>query len=403
MNRAVIVLPTYNEAENVWPLVRAIEDAIGADLRTRTILLFVDGNSPDGTSEVVLDAMRTYDNVRLIVEEGKGGIGKAYLTGFHHAMKELNADVVIEFDADLQHPPNTIPVLLDTIADGADFVIGSRRIRGGSYPDHWNPKRLFLSRVGGLLAPVLLLFPRPVFFKVTDPTSGLRATRVKDVLDRIDLDSIRSHGFGYKIELLQKLSLVTPAIKEIPLRFEERTAGSSKMTDQTAGEVLRAVIWSRAHDSWTRQFLKFAVVGTSGLIVNALCLELFRRSGMFGSLPVLLGRLGNESAWSAAAAAEVSIVNNFLLNNFWTWSDRRAHALGKFLAKALEFNVATVGAILIQFLAIWAFTASFGDTTPVRQLGLLAAVLTLVVPYNWMVQKRLIWESARPRHVVGKA
>jgi len=116
---------------------------------------------------------------------------------------------------------------------------------------------------------------------------------------------------------------------------------------------------------------------------------------MFGSLPVLLGRLGNESAWSAAAAAEVSIVNNFLLNNFWTWRDRRAHARRKFLARALEFNVATVGAILIQFVAIWAFTVSFGDTTAVRQLGLLVAVLTLVVPYNWMVQKRLIWQTAR--------
>src|SRR4030042_4240381 len=107
------------------------------------------------------------------------------MTGYQYAMARLGGEIVIEFDADLQHPPETIPVLIDRIAAGADLVIGSRKIRGGGYPDRWNVGRLFLSRIGGFFARAVFLRPRPCFFKVTDPTSGLRGTRAQGVPDSL--------------------------------------------------------------------------------------------------------------------------------------------------------------------------------------------------------------------------
>jgi len=243
---AVVIIPTYNEADTIRSLLEALLEVA----RTRVAewlvrILVVDSSSPDGTADRVREAMALHPEIGLIVEPQKRGIGAAFMVGFDHAMNVLGADVVIEFDGDFQHPPETLPVLLGAIDDGCDYVLGSRAIPGGAYPAGWSLYRLALSRGGGFVARTLLFFPWRAFWRITDPTTGLKATRVRGILDRIDLSRVRSRSFGYKLELLYHLVRMGARTREIPLRFQVRRAGESKITQQTPGEVLRTVLWLR--------------------------------------------------------------------------------------------------------------------------------------------------------------
>jgi dolichol-phosphate mannosyltransferase len=243
---AVVVIPTYNEARSICPLI----DALFATARSKAPqwnvrVLVVDGDSPDGTAQAVRAAMERQPQLDLLVEAQKAGIGAAYLLGFERAMRDLAADAVVEFDGDFQHPPETLPVMLAAIDEGFDYVLGSRAIPGGGYPQGWSFYRHLMSRGGGFVARLLLFFPLRSFFRITDPTTGLKATRVRGVLDGFDLTRIRSKGFGYKIELLYHLVKQGARVKEIPLNFQPRRLGESKITRQTPGEILRTVVWLR--------------------------------------------------------------------------------------------------------------------------------------------------------------
>lgn len=393
---AVVVIPVYNEAENVAPLVAELRRSLQSVEGWAVTLLFVDGASPDGTADRIRDLMRAHEDVRLLAEPERAGIGAAYKAGFRRAIDELDADVVIEFDGDLQHPAACVPALLAGIDDGADVVLGSRRRRGGTYPERWGFGRLFLSRVGGFVARALLFFPRPCFLTITDPTSGLRATRVHPTMVQIDTATL-SDGFGYKVELLHRLSRVTDRIVEIPLRFRPRTHGEPKMNAYTPREVLVAALSARWRDPSTQRFLRYLLIGATAYLVTSLGLELYRRSGLFAGIAASTAALGNESSLAAAAAVETSIVYSFLLNNFWTWRERRARRLGVFLLRLLKFNLLEIGAIFIQFAAVGVITSILGDTVLVRQLALAASVGLLVVPYNWFMHNRVIWRGEKPR------
>jgi dolichol-phosphate mannosyltransferase len=243
---AVVVIPTYDEADTIRSLLETLLAVARQELSAwRVRLLVVDSSSPDGTAARVREAMAAHPEIDLIVEPEKRGIGAAFMLGFERAMRVLGADVVVEFDGDFQHPPETLPALLAAIEAGHDYVLGSRAIPGGGYPKGWSLYRLALSRGGGFLARVLLFFPSRAFRQVTDPTTGLKATRVRGVLERIDLGKIRSQGFGYKLELLYHLVRQGARVTEVPLRFQARRAGESKITQQTPGEVLSTVLWLR--------------------------------------------------------------------------------------------------------------------------------------------------------------
>ncbi len=238
MKKVVIVIPTCNESRSIRETIEGLLGNLPRGPSWQCSLLVVDANSPDGTAEVVRGLARRHPEVHLIVEEKKEGIGAACLKGFRHATGKLCGDVLIEFDGDSQHPPEAIPSLLREIERGSDLVLGSRRRPGGSYPKHWDPLRLFFSRAGGFLARLILFFPSPTFRAITDPTTGLRATKVDGPFGRLDLGAIRSRGFGYKIEMLFHLSRLGARISEIPLQFRSRPGGESKMTRQTPVEIL---------------------------------------------------------------------------------------------------------------------------------------------------------------------
>jgi dolichol-phosphate mannosyltransferase len=250
---AVVVIPVYNEAASIGAMIEQLTERTFHETDWECSLLVVDGNSPDGTAEIVRAVQPSHPNVHLLVEEKKEGIGAAYFKGFKYAVRSLGAEVLIEFDGDFQHPPETIPLLLRAIDQGADLSLGSRKRPGGCYPKNWDPLRLFFSKVGGFVARMLLFFPHRSFWQVTDPTTGLKATRVNDKYRALDFSKFAYRGFAYKLEMLFRLVEQGAVIAEIPLPFQTREEGESKMTGQTPLEILGAAFRLRlGSESFTR-------------------------------------------------------------------------------------------------------------------------------------------------------
>ncbi|MFZ2201946.1 MAG: polyprenol monophosphomannose synthase, partial [Microgenomates group bacterium] len=268
---AVVIIPTYNEAATIGEMIEYLFEKTFPSIKDWQMkLLIVDDTSPDGTYKVVQQKQKQYKDLHLSLSKEKAGIGGAYVRGFKYAMKELKADVVIEMDGDFQHPPETIPVMLAEIDKGADYVLGSRKIKGGSNPKGWDFKRVFFSEFGGLTARFILFFPFKNFWKITDPTTGLKASRVKGFVDRLDMDHLYSRSFAYKLEFLFKMMALGAKVKEIPLQFGLRESGASKIEPQTAKEILITVIKLRWHEPFVQKFLKFGTVGFIGYLVNAI-------------------------------------------------------------------------------------------------------------------------------------
>lgn len=379
---AVIVIPTYNEADNIGKMIEYLNTKTfpSLDKKWDMKVLVVDGNSPDGTGKVVEDKAKKYKNTFLYKETSKDGLGAAYLKGFKYAMEELKADYVFEFDGDFQHPPETIPVMLAAMDEGYDYVIGSRKIEGGSNPKGWGFKRVFFSEVGGFVARFLMFFPFKNFFKVTDPTTGLKVTRVKGFVDRMDMDyknHLLTRSFGYKLQLLFETLKMGAKFKEVPLEFHVRNAGESKIEASTAKDIFRVAFLLRWQDDFTQKFIKFGTVGFIGYLINATTLALF-------------SKLWNIEWLAWLLSTEMAIISNFTLNNLWTFKSDKisgSQVVGKFL----QFNLTSAGALLIQTIFGSLGVAIFG--AQYRQLLLPFIIAFLVLPYNWLMYNKIIWKK----------
>ena len=352
-------------------------------------ILVVDGNSPDGTGKVVDKYSQKYPNTHLYTETSKDGIGAAYLKGFKYAMEKLSADYVFEFDGDFQHPPETIPIMLQAMEDGYDYVIGSRKIKGGSSPKGWGFKRVFFSEFGGFVARFIMFFPFKNFFRVTDPTTGLKVTLVKGFIDQIDMDYTRhllTRSFGYKLQLLYETLQMGAKFKEIPLEFHVRNAGESKIEPKTAKDIFRVAITLRWRDEFTQKFLKFALVGGFGFVVNVVGAKIFKNLLLRSS-----SNLSLINGLSNALAAELAIISNFVWNNLWTFAKEKITAPGQLFSKFLTFNFSSViTGILIPSTVIAILTAIFGDHLFLFQV---IAIFGLTIPLNWLVYNKFIWKN----------
>jgi len=397
---AVIVIPTYNEVDNIGRMIEHLSTITfpgvekSKDLQRHWLLkiLVVDGNSPDGTGKVVTDKAKKYKEVYLLTETSKDGIGAAYLKGFKYAIDNLKADYVFEFDGDFQHPPETIPLMLQAMEDGYDYVIGSRKIKGGSNPKGWGFKRVFFSEVGGFTARFLMFFPFKNFFKVTDPTTGLKVTRVKGFIDQMDMDYSRhllTRSFGYKLQLLFETLAMGAKFKEIPLNFMVRNAGESKIEAKTARDIFRVAFLMRWHDPLTQKILKFGVVGGFGFVVNVLGAKLFK--SLIIKNPAISISLVN--GLSNALAAELAIISNFTWNNIWTFSQEKITKTSLLFKKFFTFNVSSlITGILIPSSIISLLTLLFGDRLFLYQI---IAIFVLTVPLNWIVYNKIIWKKKK--------
>ncbi len=211
--KAMVCLPTYNERENLEPMVRAL-GAHGVRV------LVVDDNSPDGTGELADRLAAELDYVEVLHRERKEGLGPAYLAGFRHALAG-DADLVLEMDCDFSHDPGDVPRLI-AAAEDADLVLGSRYVPGGRV-ENWGAVRRFVSAGGSLYARLFLGVP------IRDLTGGFKCFR-REVLERLDLDRIHAKGYAFQIELTYRSLRAGFVVTEVPIRFADREVGSSKMS-----------------------------------------------------------------------------------------------------------------------------------------------------------------------------
>jgi dolichol-phosphate mannosyltransferase len=235
----LVVLPTYNEAENIGEVLRRVRAALPV-----ASVLVVDDGSPDGTADLAEAAGVEVGKVSVLRRPGKAGLGSAYRAGFRWGI-EHGHDALVEMDSDLQHDPAALPGLVAPLDDRADLVVGSRYIPGGSTPD-WAWHRLKLSQWGNRYAGLVL------GIKVRDATSGFRAYRA-DLLSRIDLDAVRADGYGFQIEMCYETRGAGGTIAEVPIRFGDRQRGASKMSSRIVVEALLLVTWWGLRDRVLRR------------------------------------------------------------------------------------------------------------------------------------------------------
>jgi dolichol-phosphate mannosyltransferase len=211
-----VCLPTYNERENLEPMVDRLEEVLGEE----GVVLVIDDNSPDGTGEIADRLATERPWVQVLHRPRKEGLGPAYLDGFRRAL-ELGADLILEMDCDFSHDPADVPRLVRA-ADAADLVIGSRYVEGGGTRS-WGLVRRLISRGGSLYAQILLGVP------IRDLTGGFKCYR-RVVLETIDLDAINSKGYAFQIETTYRALQAGFRVTEVPIVFTDREVGGSKMS-----------------------------------------------------------------------------------------------------------------------------------------------------------------------------
>jgi dolichol-phosphate mannosyltransferase len=341
-----IIVPTYNEEENIAPLVKRVHKALsGYDYE----LLLVDDDSKDGTVEVAQGLASRYP-LRLISRRGERGLATAVVKG----IKSASGEIIGVMDADLQHPPEVLPDMVKAIQKGADMAVASRYIEGGGCPN-WGLSRRVISRVALLVSHLLL----PSTKRVKDPLSGFFFFRKGKVTPS------KLKPIGYKISLEVMLVGNFNNVVEVPYVFEDRSAGKSKLRPREHLDYLRHVLSLMARTGEMEMFIKFILVGLSGVLVN---------EGVYW----LLTRFGGLAAYDYLAVIigiEVSIITNFILNDYFTFAKRRA---GKsFLGRLLKFNLICLAGAGIQWGLFMFFTRLFGV------YDLLSNFIGIVVAFLW--------------------
>jgi dolichol-phosphate mannosyltransferase len=226
-----VVIPTYNEKENVSAMTQTLLSCLPA----HSEILFVDDNSPDGTGEIIEGLRKANPAIHCLHREKKDGLGRAYVQGFAEALK-LGADKIVQMDCDFSHDPADLRrMLAEMEAENApDVVIGSRYVPGGKCVG-WPFKRWFISRFGGLFIRMVLGVP------VKDPTGGFKCFRRQALEALGDFSSIRSFGYSFQMEMNYRMAKASLRLKEIPIVFTERRAGYSKISGSIAAETLKMV------------------------------------------------------------------------------------------------------------------------------------------------------------------
>jgi dolichol-phosphate mannosyltransferase len=227
--RPLVVIPTYNESENIERMLQRIHECL-----PEAGVLVVDDGSPDGTADLVKKVAVERDSVHILERAGKSGLGSAYRAGFTWGL-EHGYDAFVEIDADFSHDPAALPDIVAPLAGGYDVSIGSRYVAGGSIPN-WAWHRHLLSRGGNLYASAML------GLGVADSTAGYRCYSA-DILRRLGLERIRAEGYGFQIEMTYRAKQHGARITEVPISFVDREAGQSKMSSFIVVEALALVTW----------------------------------------------------------------------------------------------------------------------------------------------------------------
>ncbi len=360
-----VIIPTFNERENIEAIIRAVEEVLaGAGIRGE--ILVVDDSSTDGTIPVVRALEATLPNLRLVVRTSDPGLSQSVVEGISLA----RAEVIQVIDADFSHPPDLIPRFFGEIKGGADVVIGSRYMKGGSV-ENWPLRRLVISLGATALARIFLP-------DLTDSGGNFFAVR-REVVEGAPL---RPRGYKILFEILCKGRW--QHAREIPFVFRDRRAGSSKLAASVVRDYLgqladisfhalarrEGAVWKE----W-RKALSFGVVGLSGIVVNMGLLAILTRYG------------GLYYLFSSIIAIEASIVNNFFWNDRWTFGGDPAHRKRPFLERIGYFHAICLGGAAINWLFLYALTQFAGIYYLLSNLaGILAGFF-----WNYLVNRNVTW------------
>lgn len=350
-----LVVPTYCERDNILPLVKRIHQALGQQAYE---LIIVDDNSPDKTSLVALSLANKYP-IRVITRERERGLATAVLRGFG----EAKGDILGVIDADLQHPPELLPKLLGEISNGADIAIASRYITSGGF-SNWSLKRKALSQAARIITWIV-----PQAREVRDPSSGYFLLR-RAVVDRVEFNPI-----GYKTLLEILVRGKHNHTVEVPYTAGVRQYGSTKLSLAVDIDFIKH-LYRLVEFGELRRFLKFCLVGLSGVAVNMSLLWLLTEAG--GLFYIL----------SAAIAIETSVVTNFILNDTWTFRDRRVSGVRRVLGRGAKFNLVSIMGLGINMTVLLLLTEGFGVMYLVSNIFGIGAATS----WNFLVNRRWTWQ-----------
>ncbi len=386
MKKAVVVVPTYNESGTIINTLNVLLSVFEKIKTWQMEVLVVDDTSPDKTYELVAAFAKTHPDVQLFINKKKAGLGGAYIKGMDYAFSTLGADVAFEFDADLSHDATKIPLFLKSIEAGNELVLGSRYIQGGSIPSNWGLHRKILSRGANLLI-TLVFFD----FSIRDWTSGYRAVTKKVYYEVVPLlQDERFSGYTFQIgflyHALRKGFKIDP---NIAYHFTDRVVGESKIGPEYIKNTLLFILRMRIKEILASKIVKFVLVGGIGTVIQLSTLFLWR---MLASYEV-----------ATFLSIECAVISNFLLNNLWTFADKKLQ-LSEFPAKFLQFNLASFGSILIQFVIALVGKNLFG-LHPLFRVPFLGVIDTAVVYavtgillgmiWNYFAYSKFIWKSAK--------
>jgi dolichol-phosphate mannosyltransferase len=348
--RLSIIVPTYNEKENILPLAERVHRSL-FDISYE--LIVVDDSSPDGTAEEVERLSSLYP-LKLIRRQERG-LASAVVRGFEVAQGEALGVI----DADLQHPPELIPRLLREIEKGADVAIASRYVKGGGV-ENWAASRKIISKGATLIARLFL----PSLRKVKDPLSGFFLFRNK-IVEGV---SLKPRGYKILLEVLARSKV--QGVAEVPYIFTKRERGKSKISLKEEMDYLRQVFTLALNEDLWRRAIKFGLVGISGIGVN------------YGVLIPLVEIVGLSEYISYIPSIEASIITNFILNDLWTFSDRRE---GSWFRRGAKFNLTMAAGAGINY-GIYSLLLYF---THINYL--IAAALGIMAGFVWNFTLSLIW------------
>jgi dolichol-phosphate mannosyltransferase len=361
---ACIVLPTYNEAENIPVLIPQIFEQQSRIHSHHLITIVVDDKSPDGTGKIVKNMQNDYPDLHLL-EDKDNGLGEAYIKGMKYAIDKFDADVIIQMDADLQHDPGMLPLFLTLYNFGFTLVVGSRFAPGGQTPE-FSLYRKFLSSFGNYLVRLFSGIPR-----IHDCTSGYRCIK-SELIEKCDFSDMSVRGYSFQSSLLYELLRNGAKILEIPIIFEARKYGTSKLAFRDQVEFLINLLRIRFHKS--REFFKFCVVGTFGVFVNM---------GLF----IIFTRLFDVVLeYASPIAIEISIISNFVLNNIWTFRARTVKS--SLFKRFIRFHIVAFSAGVVNYITLLSFVYGMGLMDVIANLiGIAAATVV-----NYVLNSRWTWK-----------
>jgi dolichol-phosphate mannosyltransferase len=365
-----IIVPTFQESKNIAEMVRRLTQLLDPAFPGKYEIIVVDDNSPDGTWQLAHQLTADYPALRVMRREGERGLSTAVVRGWQAA----HGDFLAVIDADLQHPPEVMLDLCQVMERGADIAVATRNIEGGGVSD-WSLFRRFISRGAQLIGLVIL---PGVVGRVTDPMSGFFMVR-RSAIQGVDL-----HPLGYKI-LIEVLGRGECRwIGEVPYVFRERDQGESKVTRQVYYDYLRHLLRLRFAALPVSRFMRFAVVGLSGVVVDMGLLFLL-------SDPTMLG-------WgltrSKLIASELAIVNNFIWNDSWTFGDISARQTGAKdrLRRFGKFQLICLAGLVLNTVLLNLQFNLLGMNRYVAN----AVAIVAVTAWNFWLNLKLSWRAADP-------